>query len=203
MHSFSSSPSAIIVIFHHLQHGWSHSRTGLAGSRSASYLSIPVWFAIPIRGGPTMAPAAVTRCFRRNALQGGVSERRASRRRQPSLPASKRRTKSRFSARSAGFLFVSCLGCPEARQRHNIAALVFRAPISGCPGPLKHSFVSVCCSSLFSLFIMVLLPRAFMFSYNAPPPRSFPPPRPPSSIILPFLPMNQTLWIPHALLQAK
>lgn len=71
---------------------------------------------------------------------------------------------------SAGFLFMSSLGCPEASQRHNIALLVFQAE-STSARPIRHPFVSVCSSSLFSLFIMVLLPRAFMFSYNPPQPQ--------------------------------
>lgn len=87
---------------------------------------------------------------------------------------------------SAGFLFLSCLGFPEASQRHNIALLVFQAESTGAQ-PIKHAFVSVCSSSLFSLFIMVLLPRAFMFSY-----------KPPTPIILPFLHMNLFVDTPHA-----
>lgn len=121
------------------------------------------------QGGLIIAPVAVRRCFRRNALQGESVNATCDGGRQRSLPVSNRHTKSSFFfCCSAGFLFVSCLGCPGASQRHNIAPLVFQAQPTAAR-PAKHPFVSVCSSSLFSLFIMVLLPQAFMFSYKPPP----------------------------------
>lgn len=163
------------------------------GSLSASYLFIPVWFARPLPRGPDNSPCGCQKMFPAERSSRRVSERHL-RRGKTAFPASFQPGYKEllfFFCCSAGFLFVSCLGCPGASQRHNIAPLVFQAQPTAAR-PAKHPFVSVCSSSLFSLFIMVLLPRAFMFSYNPPP-----------TIILPFLPMNQTLWIPHALLQAK
>lgn len=78
-----------------------------------------------------------------------------------------------------------CLGCPDARQGGNIVLLVFQAE-STVARPVKHLFVSVCCLSLFSLFIMVLLPLAFIFSYKKKKKPNYPP----------FLSMNQSFGYP-------
>lgn len=163
---FSTDPFGILVIFYDKLDSQPECALGrcllpiclfLFGSRGL------------FQGGLIIAPVAVRRCFRRNALQGGSVNATCDGGRQRSLPVSNRHTKSSFFfCCSAGFLFVSCLGCPGASQRHNIAPLVFQAQPTAAR-PAKHPFVSVCSSSLFSLFIMVLLPQAFMFSYKPPP----------------------------------
>lgn len=147
------------------------------GSLSASYLFIPVWFARPLPRGPDNSPCGCQKMFPAERSSRRVSERHLRHGgRQRSLPVSKPGYKELhfFFCCSAGFLFASCLGCPGASQRHNIAPLVFQAQPTAAR-PAKHPFVSVCSSSLFSLFIMVLLPRAFMFSYKPPPPAPRPP----------------------------
>lgn len=186
MHSFSSSPSAIIVIFHHLQHGWSHSRTGLAGSRSASYLSIPVWFAIPIRGGPTMAPAAVTRCFRRNALQGGSVS--AARRGEDSLPCQLPSGVQRAASLLAPPGSCSCLawGVPRPAKDTTLLRLFSEPQSAAAPALLNiHLYQSAAPVYFpFSLWFYCLEPLCFLTT----PPSPLLPPAPPLLNYPPFSP---------------
>lgn len=169
---FTTTSCTIVGIFYDLQ------RAGVSADCALGLCLLPIClFLFGLQGpskGPDNGPCGCQKIFPAERSSRRVSERHLWWRRQRAFPASfQLGYKELLLCCSAEFLFKSCLGCPEASQRHNIALLVFQAESTGAR-PIKHPFVSVCSSSLFSLFIMVLLPWAFMFSYN-PPNLNYPP----------------------------